>query len=188
MLKIAKTLVVGTLAVGLLWGSGTLINPASASAATIKVNDQVIVSSQLLTNDRQQSANQPIANKDLNKPVVANQQTDQKQFIPRPDNDKLMLSRHYTQIYASNNYVYSSIVTQAADILNVPRQVIVNGLNNGKTLVQIAKRLGVTRSSTLNELQSLQYSLNANNMYLRPVGINQWQRPIDHQGSQIAHK
>ncbi|HWP95712.1 MAG TPA: hypothetical protein VN426_02605 [Syntrophomonadaceae bacterium] len=83
-------------------------------------------------------------------------------------------------------YRYNSIVTRAAKLMKVSNQVVINGLNRGNTLVQIAKKHGIYRSSILTQLKTLQKELNYTkvtptyDIHRRPIlnqPAGQWNAP-----------
>lgn len=147
MFKTCRTFIIGILAMGLFIGSSSLINPSIASAATT-FNTQPIITYHSVIGG-QQKAQMPTndqAMRDLS-----------KQFYQRP--------------YQS----YNSIVTQAAKLMKVSNQVVLKGLNRGNTLVEIAVRHGIYRSSILTKLNHLQRQLDYTNAVLN---YNNDRRPL----------
>lgn len=143
MFKTKKPLVAGSLAIGLFLGLSSLINPSIASAATAN-NHQAITGSGQFAGSEGSNAQQPgnIA------PVRHNlsSQAIQKQKLS-----------------------FNSIITRAAQLIGVSKEVVLDGVKSGSSLVDIARSNGVNNASILTRLRSLQKALD---MSIEPGQVN----------------
>lgn len=151
MFKKFKSLLIGTLALGLFLGSSSFINPYMASAATN--GNQVTTGSQLFTGEQQQ----PTPTVDNQPTNVPNNGTQQPLAKAVNDLSKQGLSQQYDQQMCLS---FDRIISRAAKLMGISKKAVLTGLKDGDTLVEIAVDNGITNKTTLAKLRLLQKEIN----------------------------
>lgn len=167
MLKLRKKVFISAMAVGFLLGGTGLLNVSTANASTGQGNNQPMIGFQAGMGGQgqpnmwlqfgasmRQQYNQQQHNQQQHKQKQHNQQQyNQQQYNQQ---QKQPIGGQFVQGGQMFGFAGGNLISQVADILDVEEQTIIEALQDGQSLVEIAGDYDVSEDELLEQLEELQ--------------------------------
>jgi len=167
VLKFRKSLIISALTAGLLLGGTALVNVSTANAADGQGSHRQVMGFQARMGAQGQQNMmfqfaRPIQQQPMPQPM--RQQFVQQQPMQQPVQQQFMsqqlmqqsVSQQFIQGCQMSGVMGGNIISQVADILDVEEQTIIEALQDGKTLVEIAEDYDLGEDELLSQLEELQ--------------------------------